>query len=91
MGLFDRFNVGDFTQPLPPFRVFVKITFREEGQHRVALNIRSNEGDFSTGIQGVIFAKSIEEATGRYAAIVNVGFNSAKSSAGWKVPGLHRL
>jgi hypothetical protein len=78
MGLFDRFGVSDFTQSLPPFRVFIKMHFLTEGEHRFALNVRSGEGDFSVGLQGVLSATEKEQASGRYSAHLNIGFNQLK-------------
>ena len=78
MGIFDQFQVTDFTQPLPPFRFFMKIAFQDEGQYPIALNIRSGEGDFKVGIQGLVHAKTQDEISRQYVAIINFGFNNLK-------------
>ena len=39
VGLFDTFNVADFAQPLPPFRVFARFALDAPGTHPVGLTV----------------------------------------------------
>lgn len=72
IGLFDRFRVVDFTQPLPPFRVFGKIGLDRAGPHAVKIRVSSREGDFSVQLDGSVEARDVSDVTDLYESIFSV-------------------
>lgn len=72
VGLFDTFNVVDFTQPLPPFSIFARIGLEEEGQHPFGLRLVSEEGDFRVELGGQLEARTQSEVTDLFEGVVNV-------------------
>ena len=52
VGLFDTFNVTDFAQPLPPFRVFARLGARCAGDASGRPQHRSADGDFRVEVAG---------------------------------------
>jgi hypothetical protein len=75
MGIFDTFNVGAYTAPLPSFHIFAKLGVDSEGTHSVTLRIRSDEGDFNTEIQGQMLTQGRDELTQRYVSNVDLAIN----------------
>lgn len=69
VGLFDTFNVSDFAQPLPPFRVFARLAVDAPGTHKVLLRIQHVETDFRVEVTGRVDARQPSEVTGRFEAI----------------------
>ncbi|MCW5893055.1 MAG: hypothetical protein KIT14_21270 [bacterium] len=69
VGLFDTFNVTDFAQPLPPFRVFARLAVDAPGTHTVVLRIQHVETDFRVEVTGRVDARQPSEVTGRFEAI----------------------
>lgn len=69
IGLFDTFNVTDFAQPLPTFRVFVRFALDAPGPHPVALRITNAEGDFRVDITGRLDARAPSEVSGRFESV----------------------
>lgn len=69
IGLFDTFNVTDFEQPLPPFRVFARIALDTPGTHPVGLSVASAEGDFRVEVQGRLEARAPSEVSGRFESV----------------------
>ena len=45
VGLFDTFNVADFAQPLPPFRVFARFALDTPGSHEVPFGVAYSVAD----------------------------------------------
>src|SRR5262245_19810357 len=69
VGLFDTFNVADFAQPLPPFRVFARFALDTAGVHPVGLRIANAEGDFRVEVTGRIETRSPSEVSGRFESV----------------------
>ena len=69
VGLFDTFNVADFAQPLPPFRVFARLALDAPGTHEVRLQIANDEGDFRVEVVGRLDARVPSEVSGRFESI----------------------
>jgi hypothetical protein len=69
IGLFDTFNVSDFSQPLPSFRVFARLAVDAPGSHKVLLLIQHVETDFRVEVTGRVDARQPSEVTGRFEAI----------------------
>jgi len=69
VGLFDTFNVADFAQPLPPFRVFARFALDTPGSHEVKLQIVNAEGDFRVEVVGRLEARAPSEVSGRFESI----------------------
>jgi hypothetical protein len=69
VGLFDTFNVADFAQPLPPFRVFARFALDAPGTHEVRLQIGNDEGDFRVEVAGRLDARAPSEVSGRFESI----------------------
>jgi hypothetical protein len=69
VGLFDTFNVGDFQQPLPTFRVFARIGLESPGTHPLILRIIGSEGPFRLEINGSLEARAPSEVSGLYEAV----------------------
>ena len=64
MGIFDRFIVGDFRNPLPSFYLFAKIEFEEEGDYPMLIQMRTIEGEVVFQIQGAMHVDGVPEAAG---------------------------
>jgi hypothetical protein len=69
VGLFDTFNVADFAQPLPPFRVFARFALDAPGSHEIRLQILSAEEDFRVEVTGRLEARAPSEVSGRFESI----------------------
>ena len=69
VGLFDTFNVADFAQPLPVFRVFARFALDAPGTHAVGLLITSAEGDFRVEVTGRLEARVPSEVSGRFESV----------------------
>src|SRR5215469_2964906 len=69
VGLFDTFNVADFAQPLPAFRVFARLALDTPGTHEVKLQIVNAEGDFRVEVVGRLEARAPSEVSGRFESI----------------------
>ena len=69
VGLFDTFNVADFAQPLPPFRVFARFALDAPGSHEIRLQIVSAEEDFRVEVTGRLEARAPSEVSGRFESI----------------------
>ncbi len=69
VGLFDTFNVADFAQPLPPFRVFARFALDTPGSHPVSLRIENAEGDFRVEVVGRLEARTPSEVSGRFESV----------------------
>jgi hypothetical protein len=69
VGLFDTFNVADFAQPLPAFRVFARFALDGAGTHPVVLRIVNPEGDFRVEVTGRLEARTPSEVSGRFETV----------------------
>jgi hypothetical protein len=69
VGLFDTFNVADFAQPLPTFRVFARIGLESPGTHPLMLRITGASGPFRLEIAGSLDARAPSEVSGFYEAV----------------------
>lgn len=69
VGLFDTFNVTDFAQPLPPFRVFARFALDRPGPHPIGLRITNAEGDFRVEVAGRLEARAPSEVSGRFESV----------------------
>src|SRR5262245_18152895 len=78
VGLFDTFNVTDFGQPLPPFRVFARIALDAPGSHPVGLSITSADGDFRVEVQGRLEARAPSEVSGRFETVFAATLSSLR-------------
>jgi len=68
MGIFTRFNVTDFTQPMPSFHVFAKIGFEAPGDYPIDVELRSSEGQRMFQLQGMAHVGAQEQTTNLYVA-----------------------
>jgi hypothetical protein len=73
MGLFSVFHVGDFTKPLPNFRVFIAFSVDEEGDSPFELTIASENGDFKNVVGGAFSARDRDVVTNDYKGTVSMG------------------
>jgi hypothetical protein len=78
VGLFDTFNVADFAQPLPPFRVFARIALDAPGSHPVTLTVANADGDFRVEVAGRLEARAPSEVSGRFEAVFAAGLNALR-------------
>src|SRR3990172_3882831 len=78
MGIFSRFLVTDFSQPMPPFRIFAKLGFEGEGDHQIVVELRSAEGQRIFQIRGVAHVETRDQVTNLYTADINLGMDSLK-------------
>src|SRR5262249_43746226 len=69
VGLFDTFNVADFAQPLPPFRIFARFALDTSGSHPVGLTISNADGDFRVEVTGRLEARAPSEVSGRFESV----------------------
>ncbi|HEV7735049.1 MAG TPA: hypothetical protein VGR62_22960 [Candidatus Binatia bacterium] len=81
VGLFDTFNVADFAQPLPTFRVFARIGLDAPGTHPLMLRITSTEGPFKLEIAGTLDARSPSEVSGLFEAVFTAAIGA------FRIPG----
>src|SRR5262249_40195331 len=81
VGLFDTFNIADFAQPLPPFRVFARIALDAPGVYPVGLRIANAEGDFRVEVTGRLEARAPSEVSGRFESVF------AATLAALRIPG----
>ena len=81
VGLFDTFNVADFAQPLPPFRLFARFALDAPGSHPVGLCIMNAERDFRVDVVGRLEARTPSEVSGRFESVF------AATLASLRVPG----
>lgn len=55
IGVFDRFNVRDFAEPLPPFAVFGRVIFEEYGKpYGLDIGVKPIDGDYLATITGSV-------------------------------------
>jgi len=64
VGLFDTFNVVDFGQPLPTFRVFARIGVDVAGLHPLVMHFETDAGDFRVETQSHLDARLPSEVSG---------------------------
>lgn len=64
IGLFDTFNVADFAQALPRFRLFARIGLEQPGAHPLTLRITDAEGAFHQELTGTLEARTPSEVSG---------------------------
>ena len=69
VGLFDTFNVGDFAQPLPAFRVFARVALDTPGSHPVTLTVTNADDDLRVEVAGRLEARAPSEVSGRFEAV----------------------
>lgn len=78
IGVFDRFNVEDFTQPLPPFMVFGRVVFDEfEKGYALDIEIAPLDGDPVATLAGAVTIKPNpgDQAESIYAGVPNFYLN----------------
>jgi len=78
MGIFTRFNVTDFTQPMPSFHVFAKIGFEAPGDYPIDVELRSSEGQRMFQLQGMAHVEAQEQTTNLYVANLDLRMGSLK-------------
>jgi uncharacterized protein DUF6941 len=78
MGLFDTFNLADFTQPLPPFHVFARIAVEDNDPHDVTMELHSHEEDFRFQVPARVQALGRDAATDLNLATVNIGLSGIR-------------
>jgi hypothetical protein len=78
MGIFSRFLVTDFSQPMPPFRIFAKLGFEDEGDHQIAVELRTSEGQRIFQVHGLAHVQTKDQVTNLYTAEINLGIDSLK-------------
>ncbi|MBI4522332.1 MAG: hypothetical protein HY695_00825 [Deltaproteobacteria bacterium] len=61
MGLFNQFQVRDFTQPLPPFHIFAQISFEQEGDYPLEIELRTIEGEKILQLKALAQARGVDE------------------------------
>jgi hypothetical protein len=76
MGIFTQWIVGDYTTPLPPFHVFVRLAFDAESDHQCEIEFRSIEGQQIFLAQSLIRLETIDAATQLYFANVDLGLTN---------------
>lgn len=72
MGIFEHFNVADFSQPLPRFYIFARIAVSKPGKHDVLLRIYTLEGDFKLELPGALDAQTMSEVYDHYEATLSL-------------------
>lgn len=53
MGTFNQFRVADFRNPMPPFWIFARMEFEQEGDYPSVVEFRTTEGQTIFQIKGV--------------------------------------
>ena len=78
MGIFTKFNVRDFTQPMPSFHVFAQIGFEAPGDYPIDVELRASEGQRIFQLQGMAHVEAQEQTMNLYTANLNLGMGNLK-------------
>lgn len=70
MGTFNQFRVADFRNAMPPFWIFARIEFEQEGDYPITTEFRAIEGQRIFQIKGVAQVRTMPEPLGRPPALV---------------------
>ncbi len=76
MGIFDRFLIANFSQPMSGFHIFAKVGFENEGDHNFTICLRSIEGEKIFEATATTHARDKDEVTDLYLTNVNLGLNN---------------
>ncbi len=76
MGIFDRFYVSDFSQPMPPFHIFAKVAFENEDEHKFSICLRSMEGQRIFEATATTQARTRDDVYGLFMTNVNLGLSN---------------
>jgi len=70
MGIFNQFQVGDFRNPMPPFWIYARIEFEQEGDYPVAIEFRTVEGQRIFQVKGIAQVRTGPERPGQPTTLV---------------------
>jgi hypothetical protein len=70
MGTFNQFRVVDFRNPMPPFWIFARIEFEQEGDYPVVIEFRTIEGQRIFQVKGIAQLRTMPERPGHPPTLV---------------------
>lgn len=70
MGIFNQFRVADFRNAMPPFWIYTRIEFEQEGDYPVAITFRTVEGQRIFQLKAVAQVRTTREHSGQPPALV---------------------
>jgi hypothetical protein len=77
IGTFENFTMSDFTQTLPPFKIFARVAVDyTDRPHDLSIRITSENNDFHAELGGMVTKTNHSEAYGAPVLDLSVGFGS---------------
>lgn len=93
MGTFNQFRVADFRNSMPPFWIYARIEFEQEGDYPITTEFRTIEGQRIFQIKGVAHVRTMPERPGQPPTLVRPVANLKFKLDNFKLPrdGLYEL
>ena len=93
MGTFNQFRVADFRNAMPPFWIFARIEFEQEGDYPVVIEFRTIEGQRIFQVKGIAQLRTMPERPGQPPTLVRLVANLKFKVDNLKLPrdGLYEL
>lgn len=70
MGIFNQFRVADFRNAMPPFWIYTRIEFEQEGDYPVEITFRTVEGQRIFQLKAVAQVRTTLERSGQPPTLV---------------------
>ena len=61
MGIFNQFRVVDFRNPMPPFWIYARVEFEQEGDYPITVEFRTVEGQRIFQVKGVAQLRTLAD------------------------------
>lgn len=93
MGTFNQFRVADFRNPMPPFWIFARIEFEQEGDYPVIIEFRTIEGQRIFQVKGIAQLRTMPERSVQPPTLVRPVANLKLKVDNFKLPrdGLYEI
>lgn|SRR5574341_283503 len=93
MGTFNQFRVADFRNAMPPFWIFARIEFEQEGDYPVVIEFRTIEGQRIFQVKGIAQLRTMPERSGQPSTLVRPVANLKLKVDNFKLPrdGLYEI
>ena len=93
MGIFNQFRVADFRNPMPPFWIFARVEFEQEGDYPITMEFRTVEGQRIFQVKGVAQLRTIPEQQGQPSTLARPVANLKFKVDNFRLPrdGLYEL
>ena len=70
MGIFNQFRVADFRNAMPPFWIYTRIEFEQEGDYPITITFRTVEGQRIFQLKAVSQVRTTPERSGQPPTLV---------------------